>query len=136
MKTSKLLKTLLLVSGLLAMTIGAAILINPTAFYALNEIDLGKNIGLLNEIRASGGMLLAAGILISLGVVVARLTFTSIVVATLLYLSYGLSRILGFILDGIPGDGLVHAAILEMVIGVICLWAYTRFRNLPTGIVD
>jgi len=135
MKNSKVLKVLLFISGLIAASIGAAILLMPTTFYASNGIDLTGNISLLNEIRASGGALLAAGILIISGSFMHRLTFTALVVASMLYLSYGLSRILSFGIDGIPSEGLVQAAVLEVIIGAICVWAFVKYRTIKTGLV-
>jgi len=129
MKNSKVLKVVLFVSGLIAASVGGAILLMPGAFYASNGIDLGGNVSLLNEIRASGGLLLAVGILIISGSFIASLTFTAVVVASLLYLSYGLSRILSLTIDGMPSEGLVQAAALEIAIGVVCLWTFAKYRE-------
>lgn len=127
MKKSKTVKAALLVSGLIAIVIGSAIVTIPTPFYATYGIELGANVSLFNEIRASGGALLASGILILSGAFVARLTFTSLLVSTLLYLSYGLSRILSTIMDGLPNEGLVQSAVLEIVIGLVCLLALVNY---------
>ena len=129
MKNSKVLKVILFVSGLIAAVIGSSILLMPETFYALNSIDLGGNTSLLNEIRASGGALVVTGVLIISGSLVARLTFTSIVVAVLLFFSYGLSRILSFRLDGMPSAGLVQAAALELVIATVCLFVFVKYRE-------
>jgi len=129
MKNSKVLKIVLFISGLIAASIGGAILFNPAAFYAANGIELGGHVSLLNEIRASGGMLLAAGILIVTGGFVASLRFTAVMVSCLLYLAYGLSRILSFAIDGMPSEGLVQAAAWEIVIGVVCVWAFVKYRE-------
>ena len=128
MKDSKLLKTTLLLSGAIAVGIGGSILFMPTAFYAIYDIDLGANINLLNEIRAPGGVLLAAGALMILGCFMASITFTSIVVAALFYISYGVSRLLSFVMDGMPSDGLVQAAALEICIGAVCIFAILKYR--------
>jgi hypothetical protein len=129
MKNSKALKVILFVAGLIAISIGGMVLVQPAAFYATSGIDLAGNVSLLNEIRASGGALLAAGILILSGAFVASLTFTAVVVASLLYLSYGLSRILSFTIDGMPSESLVQAAALEVVIGVLCVYVFVRYRE-------
>ena len=128
MKNLKPLRIVLILSGLIAAGIGGAILLNPTAFYATNGIDLGGNVSLLNEVRAAGGALLAVGILIISGAFVASLTYTSAVVAALFYLSYGASRILSFAMDGMPSEGLMQVAALEIFIGVVCLFALSKFR--------
>jgi hypothetical protein len=64
-----------------------------------------------------------------LGAFVDKLTFTSIVVSTLLYLSYGLSRILSMAIDGMPAEGLVQAAALEIVIGLVCVFVFVKYRD-------
>ena len=127
MKNSKVLKTILLISGLIASAIGATILFAPGAFYATYGIELGGNLSLLNEIRASGGALLASGILIMSGAFVDKLAFTAAVVSTLLYLSYGLSRVMSIVIDGMPVEGLVQAAVIEIVTGLACIFALVKY---------
>jgi len=129
MKNSKVLKTLLIISGLIASGIGAAILFAPAAFYTTYGIELGRNVSLLNELKASGGALLASGILITSGAFVDKLTFTAAVVSTLLYLPYGLSRVMSIAIDGMPVEGLVQAAVLEIVIGLACIFALVKYRG-------
>ena len=129
MKNSKALKTILFISGLIAAGIGAAILFIPVAFHATTGIELGNDTNLLNEIRAPAGALLASGILIITGAFVERLTFTSTVVATLLYLSYGLSRILSMVIDGMPAEELVQVAVLEIIIGLVCVFSLVKYRE-------
>jgi len=129
MKNSKVLKSILIISGLIASAIGSTILFAPVAFYATYGIELGGNTSLLNEIRAPGGALLISGILIISGAFVNKWTFTSVVVSTLLYLSYGLSRFISIAIDGMPVEGLVQAAILEIVIGVACAYAFIKYRG-------
>ena len=129
MKNSKVLKTILLISGLIATGVGGAILFLPVAFHAISGIELGGNISLLNEIRAAGDALLAMGILIVSGAFVAKLIFTSTVVSTLLYLSYGLSRFLSIAIDGMPAEVLVQVTVLEMVIGLVCVFALAKYHS-------
>ncbi len=128
MKNSKSLKTTLLISGAIGAGIGSEILFSPVAFHATSGIELGNDISLLNEVRASGGALLASGILIMLGAFVARLTFVSLVISALLYLSYGVSRILSMVVDGTPDELLVQVAFLEIAIGLVCGFMLFRYR--------
>ncbi len=101
----------------------------PVAMAAINGIELGGNVSLLNETRAPGGAILASGILVMLGAFVAKLTFTSALVSTLVYLSYGLSRILSMAIDGMPAEGLVQVAVLEIVTGLVCVFALVKYRE-------
>lgn len=129
MKNSKVLKTILLISGLMLTGFGAAILFMPVEMAALNGIEFGGQISLLSETRAPGGALLASGILIMSGAFLAKLTFTSVVVSALVYLSYGLSRILSMATDGMPAEGLVQVAVLEIVTGLVCVFALVKYRE-------
>jgi len=129
MKNSKILKTILIISGLIATAIGASILFVPEWFYASYGITLDGRVSLINELSASGGAVLASGVFILLGAFMSRLTFTAIVISTLLFLSYGLSRIVSMISIGMPVEGLIQAATLEIIIGGICLYALVKFNN-------
>ena len=129
MKNSKVLKTILILSGLLGAGIGAAILLTPAAFHGSAGIDLGGDASLLSEVRASGGMLLACGLLIMLGAFISRLTFTATLLSALLYLSYGASRLFSIAVDGMPHETLVMAAALEIVVGLICVVALVKTRE-------
>jgi Domain of unknown function (DUF4345) len=127
-QNSTALKAILIIAGLIGAGVGGAILFIPGPFHATTGIQLGDDVSLLNEIRASGGALLAAGVLVMSGAWIPKLAFTSIVVATLLYLSYGLSRVLSMAVDGMPDAGLVQVAVLELFIGSICLFALAKFQ--------
>jgi len=122
-------KIVLCIAGIIAMGIGGAILISPIDFYASNQIDIGNNASLLSEIRAPAGALLACGILIISGVFVSKLTYTSLIVSSLVYLSYGISRIIGIGIDGMPGDSLVYAAVFEVFIGLVCMFFLFKYTH-------
>jgi hypothetical protein len=123
------LRSLLLVAGLIGATIGASLLLNPIAFQASTGITLPNNPSLLSEVRAPGGALLVSNLLITLGAFVGRLTFPATWLACGLYLSYGLSRLVSMLLDGIPETLLVHATIAELVIGGACAFALVKQRE-------
>jgi hypothetical protein len=129
MKNSKVLKTILFVSGFILTGIGGAILLMPMALFASNGIDLGGNISLLNEIRPPGGALLASGLLIMSGAFVTKMTFSAAVLTILVYLSYGISRILSMAIDGIPAKGLVVATVVEIIIGLVGIFAFLKYRE-------
>ncbi|MEX3006905.1 DUF4345 domain-containing protein [Hoeflea sp. TYP-13] len=129
MKNSIVLKTILLISGLVATGVGGAILFLPVAFYAASGIELGGNVSLLNELKAPAIAMLASGIFVMSGAFVARLTLIAVVMSAFLYLSFGLSRLLSMAMDGIPAESLVQAAALEIVIGLACVFALVRYRE-------
>lgn len=105
------------------MAIGFALLCAPVAFEATAGIELPPDPSLLSEVRAQGGALLALSALVLLGAYVRSLTATSTLIAAVLYLSYGTSRVLGMLLDGPPSTSLFVATGLELVLGVACACA-------------
>ncbi|NQV46066.1 MAG: DUF4345 domain-containing protein [Rhodospirillales bacterium] len=129
MKTFEILKSILLLSGGVAAAIGTTILIVPDIFYATYGITIDTNPSALSETRASGGSLLAMGVLMIAGYFVSALTFTATLIAVLVYMSYGLSRALSFVLDGWPDSGLIGAAVFELAIGSILAITLIRYRQ-------
>ena len=121
-------RRLLLASGLLASGIAATILAAPDPFYAGYGIDISSNVSLANELKAPAGTLLAAGLLMLVGVVKREYAETSLAVASVIYLSYGLSRLWSIAIDGIPHSALVSAAMLELALGAVCLLGFVRLR--------
>lgn len=116
-------------SGLIAVAIAGAILVSPSLFYAGYGIDVAGNATLVNELKAPAGMLLSAGVLMLAGAFMPRYIAISLVTATAVYLSYGLSRVVSIAVDGPPHDGMVSAASIEIAIGAICLLTLLHFRR-------
>ena len=129
MENSKVLKAILFISGLLLTIIGGAILFVPVAFSARNGIELGDSISLLNDIRASGALMLAGGLLILSGAFISRLRFTATMVSILMFLSLGIGRIVSIVMDGMPAEGLVKATVVEMIIGFVGIFALLNYRK-------
>ncbi len=125
-------QALLLVAGALLTLIATLIIASPVSFYAANEIELGGNVSLLNELKAPAGMLLTAGLFMLAAVFIRGLTATAMALGALIYLSYAASRGVSMALDGVPAAGLVQAAALETVIGLACV-AVLAMRRMPAG---
>ena len=111
---------LLLGSGLLAAAIAMTIVFAPDAFYSGYGIEIGSNVSLANEMKAPMGMLFLAGVFILAGAFRTAFAVPSLTIATITFLSFGLSRAVSMAIDGMPDSGLVSAAVLEIAIGVIC----------------
>ena len=120
---------LLFLSGLLAVGIAATILVAPDLFYASYGIELGSNVNLVNELKAPAGALLVAGFIMLAGVFQRDLAPISFGTAAAIYLSYGGSRLLSMLVDGVPNESLVSAALIEVLIGAVCLFGFTRLQN-------
>ena len=125
-------QALLLIAGALLTLIATLIIASPVSFYAANEIELGGNVSLLNELKAPAGMLLTAGLFMLAAVFIRGLTATAMALGALIYLSYAASRGVSMALDGVPAAGLVQAAALETAIGLACV-AVLAMRRMPAG---
>lgn len=120
MQPTLTLRATLLISGLIAIGIGGAVLLAPAAFHASNGIELGADANLLSEVRAPGGALLALGAMMLIGLVVPSFTQASTAIAAAVYLAYGAARLLSVGLDGLPGPGLLVATAIELALGGLC----------------
>lgn len=129
MKNSEVTKAFLVLSGVIIIGIGGALLLVPAAFQATAGITLGDDVNLLNETRAPGGLLFAAGILIVLGAFIKTMMQTALVLSILVYMSYGVSRVLSMIIDGVPHDSLVAATGAEIIIGLLSLFLLHKFNR-------
>lgn len=136
MRPTKTHRLLLALGSLIAIGIGATILVAPAWFHASHGIELGADASLLSEVRAPGGALLALGLLMLIGVLAESFTLASTSIAAAVYLAYGLSRLLGIALDGVPATGLVVAALVELALGGTLAVALVRSTRLggPAGL--
>ena len=123
-------KALLLVAGALLILVSTFILTSPVDFYASNNIELGANVSLLNELKAPAGLLLAAGVFIISAIFLRSQADTALWLAALIYLSYAVSRFMSMASDGVPAAGLVQSAALEGIVGLACL-VVLMIRRIP-----
>lgn len=131
-KLAKTQQTILFVAAALLILVGFYILASPASFYASNNIELGENPSLLNELKAPAGMLLVAGMFMIGAIIVRDMIDSATWLAALIYLSYATSRLASMAFDGVPATGLVLAAALEGIVGLACL-AVLLIRRVPAA---
>ncbi|WP_338813555.1 DUF4345 domain-containing protein [Bernardetia sp. Wsw4-3y2] len=129
MKQSIYLKAILIFAGVIGISVGIGQMFFPIAFEASAGINVEGEVSLLSEIRAAGGTLLIAGIIMFWGAFRHSLSSSALFLAILFYLSYGLSRVYGIIVDGIPNQSLVIVTISEITIGLVAYIVYYRLRK-------
>ena len=134
MQNSKVLKAYLIIAGLLLTFIGGATLFSPVMMKGSAGIDIAGNISVINDTRAASALILSVAILTLLGTLISKLTYTSSLVSTLLFLSLGAGRVLSIFLDGMPVDGLVKATGLEFFLGLIGATLFIRFQDRTLNI--
>jgi len=104
-------------------------LIDPISFFEMSGLILNNSPGLLNEARGLGGAIIGFGILILLGAFKKNLTFTSTIVAMVLFFGFGIARLISFAIDGNPGEALYKGIIGEFVMGSLALFALIKYRE-------
>ena len=134
MKNSIVLKVILILLGLLLTILGSWRLLDPIAFFENSGMVLNNESGLLSEARATGGVVVGFGIVILLGAFSQRLSFTSTLAAIVVFLGFGISRVISFALDGNPGDGVIQGIIFEFVLGLLAVFALFKYREKSENI--
>lgn len=129
MKNSKVLKGILIVLGLLLTIIGLWRLFDPIAFFENSGLVLSNEAGLLSEARATGGAVVGFGIVVLLGAFIQRLSYTSTIAAIVVFLGFGIARVIGLGLDGNPGVGVIQGIIVEFVLGLLSVFALFKYRE-------
>lgn len=112
-------RTFLFVCAALVGAIGGAVLLSPHAFFATNNIALNNDPNLMSEIRAPGGLLIAAGLMMLAGAVFHKHLLNALRVAAITFSAYGLARCISWVADGAPSSSLMIALTLEMGLGII-----------------
>ncbi|GAA6180039.1 hypothetical protein NBRC116594_14770 [Shimia sp. NS0008-38b] len=98
----------------------------PHVFYASYGISLGENPSLLSELRAPGAGLVTLGILMLLGIWRSALVQLAIAATLIVFLAFPAGRFISLALDGMPSFGILGALALEIVIAVLCLFAFGK----------
>ncbi|MEM7086938.1 MAG: DUF4345 domain-containing protein [Bacteroidota bacterium] len=110
---------ILSLSSLLLVFVGIMRLSNPIKTYLKNSgIKLENDASLLNEMRGVSAVMLCAGIIILLGTFIGKLTFTSHVVASLIFLGFAIGRLISLKADGKPSNQIIQGILFEVVLGI------------------
>lgn len=132
MKESMVFKVILIVLALTLVVFGGWRLLDPNGFLAFSGLELSDDAGVLSELRGSGGIIMVSGFVVSLGVFLHAWSRTAVVLAAMVFLALGLGRLMGLALDGSPGAGVIQGAAIELVFGVLALYAFFKYRNEDT----
>jgi len=77
----------------------------------------------------TGGVVTGFGLLILSGAFNSKLSYTSTVVAIVLFFGFGIARLIGFALDGNPGESIIQGMIFEFVLGLIGVFAFFKYKK-------
>lgn len=129
MKNSTVLKIILIVLGLLLTVLGSWRLFNPVSFHDNSGLLLEETAGLLSEARGIGGVVVGFGLLILSGAFIRKLSFTSTIAAIVLFLGFGVARLIGYAMDGNPGDVVIQGMVFEFVLGAIGVITLLKYKE-------
>lgn len=130
MKSTISMSLYLLLTGVIGMVVGGMQLLIPVFFFKFADgVTLGTDLNLFNEIRASGGGLMVMGAMIIAGLFYKNWRYPATVIASVLYLSYGVSRVFSLVSDGKPGADLIHVMLVELLLGFMGLLALANRRG-------
>jgi hypothetical protein len=107
-------RTALAVSGAILVAIGTWIMAAPAVFLATSEVIVEQDAGLFSEMTAPSGMLVIVGAFMIFSAIKARLANLGLAAGTLVYGSYGFSRLVSQYLHGTPSDSLVVVMYFEL----------------------
>ncbi|MFT6460866.1 MAG: hypothetical protein ACJAU5_000167 [Maricaulis maris] len=114
-------RIVLALAGLVALLIGATLLLDPQSLYAGSGLVLDGGASQLSEIRAPAGLLVLSGLAVLAGSIWLKWATAALQLTVLVFLGYGVGRVASLALDGMPSDSLVMAMLIEWGIGVLAL---------------
>ena len=126
MKDSHVLKGILILLGVPLVVLGSWRLLDPIGFFEFSGLLLNADAGLLSEARGAGGAIVGFGLLIILGAFKKKLAYTSTIAAIIVYLGFGISRVIGLVVDGNPGDQILQGITGEFIFGLLAVFALIK----------
>jgi len=126
----KVLKGILILLGLPLTVLGSLRLFDPIKFFEFSGLVLDNQAGLLSEARGTGGVVVGFGLVIILGAFSQKLAYTSTIAAIVVFLGFGIARVLGFVLEGNPGEGVVQGLMSEFDLGLVRVFALIKYRDM------
>ncbi len=124
---SRVLTAILTVLALTLVVFGGWRLVDPIGFYTFSGLELADDAGLLSEVRGAGGIIMVAGFVVGLGTRRHAWSRASVGLAAMVFLSLGLARLLGIVLDGSPGADILQGLATELAFGCLALYALRRY---------
>lgn len=129
MKNSKILKGYLFVSGLLLIYFGAATALMPIELKASFDIDIPRDINVLNDMRAFSTLSFVIGVFTVLGALKSKLTYAASLIVFIQFLALGCGRLVSILIDGAPVQGNLIGMSNEFFLGIVGAILFLKFRE-------
>lgn len=114
-------RTLLAGSGSLLGVIGAAMLTRTEEFLAMSDVAIESDPSLLSELKAPSVLLILAGTVMLMGSIRIRFADSGLTIGAVVYGSYGIARLVGMVIDGLPTGSLLIATTIELVLAAVLM---------------
>ena len=129
MLVNRLQTTLLTITGLIALSIGSLIAMDPMDFYSSYGITLAGNTDMLSELRAPGANLAVLGAVILMGAWRKSMRQVSLLIGLIVFGAFAAGRFLGLLTDGIPSDKVLAALLIELIAALLLAMTYFATRR-------
>jgi hypothetical protein len=116
-------------AALILLAVGLWMFADPIAYQAGMGVEIPRDPSLLSDLRAQAGALLGFAALLGLATLRPRHIALAAPGGAVLFLAYGLSRVVAMSVDGMPIAGLIAATIVELVVGVALVFVSLRARS-------
>lgn len=123
---NRIIKTQLHLNGWVAVLIGSFIILDPVNLLAPYGLQAELSAGLLSELRAPGGLLLASGLVIVFCASRPSTARNGLLLSIMVYGGYGSVRLLAILLDGPPAAEIQLAMAIEA--GLCLLSAMSLYK--------
>lgn len=130
MNSNKVINTFLVLASLTGTLVGFGLAFFPVEMQAGYNNMIDGNISQLSETRALGVAILTLSVVILIGAFYSGWKYISVLLAAIVFLSYGIGRVLGILVDGVPVPGLLVAMIVELVIGVVAAFSLRKVNGV------
>lgn len=118
--------TYLTLTGLMLLLIGGFIAANPTAYLLQFSSELNLPVSFFSELRAFGTGLLGIGLMATVSLFIPKLRLIALAASTIVFGSYFLGRAVSLLVDGMPNQGIIIAAGIELVFTIIGLYLLNK----------
>lgn len=123
------LKTLLQISGYIALCVGIGMTFYPLTFFSISGVYFSADASTINELRAPGCATLFAALFIIWGSKSEKHRHSALLFAVILFLGFGAGRVLSLVFDGIPNPLILFIMASELTIGAVCVYSLVRYNK-------
>lgn len=112
-------KLYLFIAGLILVLVGSYIGFLPGEYLTQLFGDKEFSFDSLSEMRGMGGSLFVIGLFVFSAAFIKRIESPALVISALIYGSFSVFRLLGFLFDGLPSQSIIIAFSIELLMALL-----------------